>query len=207
MAIGKLKMKLALFIKKEFSFYEYARHTLVSSSQFVLSTMADFNKNQNINHIIYFQTKNFYLQLLAAYSASQLYYPIVSMLVPLNQLDESIGEMLKGNDVGIKAWTFDNDPINDELVGTYRVCFNHYYNGLIKDNNSSIHLDPNVFNPDIDSFSKSFIEDSIFLMLRDNNISINEVEQIYLKNIIAGIPLSMFTYLSNKSLQFIPDNN
>jgi hypothetical protein len=205
MSLGKIKMKGGLFGKK-FTFYEYARHTLASASASnVQSSMNDLATNTIIGHNIYLKTKNFYIQLLAAYSASYFYYPIFAQIIPIQLLEESLKEIIRGRDVGIKAWTFDNHPIEDELVEKYKIAFNRYYNGLMKDFSDMISSSSNagVFNPDINNFTKLFIEDSIYLMENESNTSLNEIERLFLSNVIADIPICVFQALSQTSMEYI----
>jgi|APLak6261703504_1056268.scaffolds.fasta_scaffold08548_1 hypothetical protein len=205
MSLGKIKMKGGFFGKK-FSFYEYARHTLASAAASnVQSTMNELASNTIMGHNIYLKTKNFYIQLLAAYSASYFYYPIFAQIVPIQLLEEGLKEIIRGRDVGIKAWTFDNHPIEDELVEKYKITFKRYYNGLMKDCNDMTDnsVSAGVFNPDINEFTKLFVEDSIYLMENESNTSINEIERMYLSNMIANIPISVFQALSQTSMEYI----
>tara|TARA_B110000046_G_scaffold45300_1_gene50352 strand:+ start:202 stop:531 length:330 start_codon:yes stop_codon:yes gene_type:complete len=103
---GKLKMKLAFFLKKEFSFHEYSRHTLASSGDFVTLMMGGISRNNQLNRNVYFKTKNFYIQLLSAYSSSYIYYPFFMENIPVEILTESLKEMIEGRDAGVKAWSF-----------------------------------------------------------------------------------------------------
>lgn len=205
MSLGKIKMKGGFFGKK-FSFYEYARHTLASAAASnARSTMNDLAANTIISHNIYLKTKNFYIQLLAAYSASYFYYPIFAQIIPIQLLEDSFKEIIRGRDVGIKAWTFDNRPIEDELVEKYKITFKRYYNGLMKDCNDMMDGSSNagVFNPDINEFTKLFIEDSIYLMENESNTSINEIERMFFSNVIADIPICVFQALSQTSMAYI----
>jgi len=197
-------MKVVFFGKK-FTFYEYARHTLSSSSRDVESAMNRLTSNAITDHVIYFKTKNFYIQLLAAYSASYFYYPFFARIVPLELLEEGLKELVHGRDVGIRSWTFDNNKIEDELIKKYEICFKRYYNGIMIDCNNIMKgsYDADVFNPDINEFTKRFAEDSINLMETESNVSINEVEKILFSHVIADIPISVFKELSERSMEYI----
>lgn len=204
MSLGKIKMKVVFFGKK-FTFYEYARHTLASSSRDVESTMNQLKSSEITSHIIYFKTKNFYIQLLAAYSASYYYYLFFARIVPLALLEEGLKELVRGRDIGIRAWTFDNNKIEEELVQKYEICFKRYYQGIMTDCNNIMEgsYNADAFNPDINEFTKRFVEDSIHLMEAESNVSINEVERTLFSHIIADIPTSVFKELSERSMEYI----
>ena len=200
MKLGKLKMELAFFIRKKFTFFEYARHTLAGSTGYISELMKQINTSHNTRHIDYFRTKNFYIQLLAACSAAYYYYPSFQQLIPISLLKDSLSEMVRGRDVGIKAWTFDNKAIESELIEKYNITFKRYYNGIMADCNES---SEGGFNRDINEFTKLFMEDAIYLMENESGMSITEIEKMSVAQTIADIPISVFSELSKKSLEYI----
>jgi hypothetical protein len=200
MKLGKLKMKLVFFIRKEFTFFEYARHTLASSGSFASDMMREFNTSPNTSHIDYFRTKNFYIQLLAAHSAAYCFYPSFQRLIPISLLADGLSEMIRGRDVGINAWTFDDVAIENELIEKYKVAFKRYYGGVMADCNEG---SESVFNPEINEFTKLFMEDSIYLMECESGTAVNEMERFAVAHVIADIPVSVFSELSAKSLEYI----
>lgn len=204
MSLGQIKMKVAFFGKK-FTFFEYARHTLDSSSRDVSSVINQLTSNAITKRVIYFKTKNFYIQLLAAHSASYFYYPFFARIVPVSLLEDSLKELVRGRDVGIRAWTFDNNKIEEELVQKYEVLFNRYWYGINTDCKNEMDGSNNAraFNPDINEFTKRFVDDSIKLMEVESNVSINEIERTLLSQIVADIPLSVFRELSQRSMEYI----
>lgn len=204
MSLGKIKIKGGIFGKK-LTFYQYARESLAyaaaSNAQNEMNNLA----NTSIGENFYLKTKNFYIQLLAAYSASYFYYPIFKQLIPIQLQEDSLKEMIHGRDVGIKAWTFDNHPIEDELVEKYKIEFNRYYKGLSIDcdNMRKNSIDTESLNFDTNNFTQLFIEDSIYLMENEGGIYINSIDKLYLSHIIADIPISAFISLSKTSMKYV----
>jgi len=189
----------SLFYTKKFTFFEYARHTLAGSAGFISELMKQINTPHNTRHIDYFRTKYFYIQLLAAYSAAY-YYPSFQQLVAISLLENSLSEMIRGRGVGIKAWAFDYKAIESELIEKYNIAFKRYYNGIMVGCNES---SEGGFNPDMNEFTKLFMEDANYLMANESGMPITEIERMSVAQTIADIPISVFSELSKKSLGYI----
>lgn len=205
MNIGKLKLESNGLISSELDFYEYARHSLQWSATSTMSLLDSIKTNDFTNDITHTQTINMYVQLIAAYSASYWYYLYMSGIIPEDLATPTMTELNRGLNDGINAFTINNSKIDDYAIKLYQNCFHRYLKeGIIKDHSSSNEVDPLVFNPDIDNFTKLFIDDCKLLSERDNNIVIDELKAYYLGQIIADIPLTVFETLSQLPVEYIP---
>jgi hypothetical protein len=206
MSLGKIKMKVVLFGVK-FTFYEYARHTLVESGQQTKWTMDQLISECEPNQSMYFRTKNFYIQLLAAYSASYVCYPHIVQIIPSSHVQEGINEISRGLDEGVKAWKFDGASIEEELVTKYKIAFKRYYSGLLTDINNVKNgsFDPDVLNFYVNTFTELFVVDSVHLMESESKCSINELTKVRLAQVVSQLPITVFNKLAKRSMEYVPN--
>ena len=205
MNIGRLKLKANGVFSSKLDFYEYARHSLQWSNTATMSLLDSIKTNNFTSDITHVQTINMYVQLIAAYSASYWFYLYMSEIIPKDLATPTMTELNRGLNDGINAFTINNEKIDDYAINLYQNCFHRYLKeGIIKDYSSSDEVDPLVINPDIDNFTKLFIDDCKLLSERDNNIVIDELKAYYLGHIIADIPSTVFETLSQMPVEYVP---
>tara|TARA_B110000211_G_C13837680_1_gene446455 strand:+ start:316 stop:621 length:306 start_codon:yes stop_codon:yes gene_type:complete len=98
---------------------------------------------------------------------------------------------------------FYNHPIEDEMIEKFNIGFKRYYLAISTDCKSLDNSAPRHFNPDINEFTKLFVDDAVYLMESESNTSISELERTALSHIVADIPITIFTELSKKSLEYV----
>lgn len=205
MSIGKLKLKSNGLFSSKWDFYEYSRHSLRWSNESALSLMEAIKNDNTLSEIVYTQTINMYIQLVAAYTAAHLHFIYTHGVVPASLIKITSPELTRGLNDGIDAFTVNNEKIDEHCSNLFKISVNKYLlDGLVKDDLSTNEDDAEVFNPDIDNFTKLFIDDSKQLSERDNNIIIDDVNAYNLSQVIANIPLNVYTKLSQMSMSYIP---
>lgn len=204
MNIGKLKINNAGIFSSKWDFYEYARHSIRWSMDSVRSLMAEIGGSSTLNDVPYVKSDNFFIQLLAGYTAAYWHYLYFAQIVPNELMNDSMSELKRGLDDGVEAITIGPVKIDPHFVKLYHHFFRRYLQGVMDDCAQIDEVDPNVFNPDINNFTKTFMEDAKQLSLTANQVDIDEIRSYALSQIIADIPLSVFGSLSKMSVQYLP---
>ena len=208
MSNGKLKLKSNGLFSSKWDFYEYARHSLRWSNESALSLMEAIANDSILNKIPYTETINMYIQLVSAFTASHLHYIYTYNVVPASLIKTTSPELTRGLNEGIEEFTINNEKIDEYCSNLFKVCVNKYLlDGLVKDTVSSSEEDADVYNPDIDNFTKLFVDDSKKLSEKDNNIIIDDMQAYALSQAVTDIPLTVYKKLSQMSITYIPSEN
>jgi hypothetical protein len=110
----------------------------------------------------------------------------------------------RGIDEVVDAITIGPNKIEPYFVELYHNFFRRYLRGVMDDCAKIDDVDPDAFNPDINNFTKAFMDDARQISVRANEVEIEEVASYALSQKIADIPLSVFERLSKMSVQYLP---
>jgi hypothetical protein len=204
MSIGKLKINNTGLFSSKWDFYEYARHSIRWSMEAIPSYMANVGDRPVLAGVPYIKSDNFFIQLLAAYTAAYWQYLYFAQIVPNDLLTDSMSELRRGIDEGVDAITIGPNKIEPYFIKLYHNFFKRYLRGIMDDFSNIDDVDPNTYNPDINGFTKAFMDDAKQLSVRANKVEIEEAASYALSQKITDIPLSVFEKLSNMSVQYLP---